>query len=141
MITHDPKTWPVGDPIWDICRAVAFAEGADIEGSNPDRLNNPGDISDFLGVFGSEHHSGSDITHFPTKEVGWGHLHWKFGRIVKGNSSVYPPNWSWLRVARKYAKDWEPWLKIVTEKLGVTSETTPRDYCLAHGYKLNEEVK
>ena len=135
MITHDPKTWPSNDPIWDICRAVAFAEGADIEGSVPDRLNNPGDISDFLGVFGSEFHNGSKVTRFPTKEAGWAHLHWKFKRVVDGESHIFLVSYSWLRVARKYAKNWEPWLKIVTEKLGVTIESTPLDYVRAHGYE------
>ena len=128
MITHDPLTWPVGDSIWNICHAIALAEGANVPNSNPDRLNNPGDISDFVGVFGSEYHSGSHITHFPTKEIGWGHLHWKVNRIIKGMSSTYTSSWSWEKVAKTWAANWEPWLKTVTEHLGVKSDSTPLDY-------------
>jgi hypothetical protein len=52
-ITSDPSTWPTGSRIWDIARAIAIAEGANVEGSNPDRLNNPGDISDGASTYGS----------------------------------------------------------------------------------------
>jgi len=36
-ITNDAATWPTGDKIWDVCRAIAIAEGANVAGSNPDR--------------------------------------------------------------------------------------------------------
>src|ERR1035438_8484085 len=45
-ITNDPSTWPTGDEFWNVCWAIAYAEGAQIAGSVPDRCNNPGDISD-----------------------------------------------------------------------------------------------
>src|SRR6266403_1907032 len=64
-ITFDPATWPSGDRVWNVCRAIAHAEGADVEGSNPDRLNNPGDISDGALTYGFEFHSGSSLTTFP----------------------------------------------------------------------------
>ena len=47
-ITNDPATWPTGDRSWDLARAIAQTEGASIAGSVPDRLNNPGDISDYI---------------------------------------------------------------------------------------------
>src|SRR5580692_8534150 len=46
VITSDPSTWPNGDAIWTFAQAIAFAEGANLAGSVPDRTNNPGDLSD-----------------------------------------------------------------------------------------------
>lgn len=120
MITHDPATWPTGDKIWDVCRAIAKAEGANIEGSNPDRLNNPGDISDGDGTFGSEHHTGSEVTHFPDKETGWKWLYGKIKRAKEGRSSVYLPTLTWAQFAQKYAGDWENWVNNVTKELSVS---------------------
>src|ERR1039458_1699973 len=44
-ITNDPATWPTGDEFWNVCWAIAYAEGAQTAGSAPDRYNNPGDLS------------------------------------------------------------------------------------------------
>jgi hypothetical protein len=70
MITSDRSTWPTGDRIWDVARAIATAEGYDHPESNPFRLNNPGDISDCYLQFGGEQHSGSNVTRFPDPETG-----------------------------------------------------------------------
>lgn len=128
MISHDPKTWPRGDAIWNIARAIAMAEGANNEGSVPDRLNNPGDISDGGKTFGYEAHSGSNVTTFPDKEVGWSWLRSKLQNIQNGRSRVYFPTMTWWDLGRKWAGDWENWVVNVTRNLGVDPTSTFRDY-------------
>lgn len=121
-ITNDPATWPKGDKIWDICRAIAFAEGANIAGSVPDRLNNPGDISDGALTFATnipEYHSGSVVTHFPDKLTGWTWLYNKIKNHVTGQSDVYPADLSVTAFAQKYAGNWQNWVTNVANYLKI----------------------
>lgn len=127
-ITFDPATWPTGDKIWDVCRAIAKAEGANVEGSNPDRLNNPGDISDGAHLYGSEQHSGSAVTHFPDKVTGWHWLYAKIERAKDGDSHTFSPYMTWAMFAHKYAVKWVPWLHTVTDTLGVGPDTHINDF-------------
>lgn len=127
-ITNDPNTWPSGDNIWNVARAIAMAEGANVSGSNPDRLNNPGDISDGYSTYGGEAHSGSNITQFPDKVTGWQHLYNKLKNISNGNSSVYSVDWTWTQFAQKWAGDWQDWVNNVTEILSVSPDDRVGDY-------------
>jgi len=128
-ITEDPSTWPGSDRIWNICAAIAKAEGYDGgAGVVPFDLNNPGDISDYASQYGSQPHSGSNVTTFPTAEVGWQKLYEKISNIVTGNSSVYAENLSWSGVAQKWAGDSSNWLNNVIGYLGVDANSTPADY-------------
>lgn len=122
-ITTDPATWPAGDRIWDICRAIAKAEGYDIASSAPFRLNNPGDLSDGASTYGSEFHSGSNITKFPDAMTGWTWLYNKIKNHVEGKSSVYPANWSISQFAAKYAANWQNWKNNVGRELGVNPDS------------------
>ena len=128
QITNDPATWPTGDRVWDICRAIAFAEGAHRAGQNPDVLNNPGDLSDGAETFGFQEHSGSRVTTFPDKATGWGWLRDKVNNIVTGQSKTYSVSDTWQQVAQKWAGDWRNWLKNVTRELDVSPQSTPADY-------------
>lgn len=123
-ITNDPSTWPSGDLVWRICQAIAFAEGANVAGSVPDVLNNPGDISDGAAYFSQEWHSGSNVTKFPTKEIGWSWLYDKVSNAVNGRSSVYLPSMTWNQIAQKWAGDWQSWVNNVTRYLGVNPNST-----------------
>lgn len=116
-ITNNPSTWPTGNRLWDVARAIATAEGANVPGSNPDRLNNPGDLSDCFADFGGEEHSGSSVTHFPDKQTGWDTLYHKLDRIRLGKSTVYRPSDTWAQLARKWAGNWEPWLATTCQHL------------------------
>jgi hypothetical protein len=127
-ITNDPATWPSGSPIWSICQAIALAEGAHMAGSVPDRLNNPGDISDGGSVYGSEAHSGSNVTHFPTKEIGWSWLYSKVLNAATGQSRVYLPSMTWVQIAQKWAGNWQAWVGNVTTYLGVDPNSTLNQY-------------
>lgn len=127
-ITHDPATWPQGDNLWNIARAIAIAEGANVAGSNPDKLNNPGDISDGMHTFGAEYHSGSNVTHFPDKQTGWQWLYDKLQNIANGKSTAFSADWTWTQIAQKWAGNWSAWVANVTRELGVDENSTFADY-------------
>lgn len=129
VITNDVSTWPTGDRVWDICRAIAIAEGANVAGSNPDKLNNPGDISDGASTYGSQLHSGSNITTFPDKETGWAWLYRKINNSLNGNSTVFKPSMTWIQFAQKYSGNWQAWVTNVTNQLGVS----PNDIVGSYG--------
>jgi hypothetical protein len=132
-ITNDPSTWPAGDRIWDVCRAIAIAEGANIAGSAPDRYNNPGDLSK-----GDEHRQaftgytilpdGELLIQFATKMAGWTALYSKISRIVQGQSSVYSTSMTWTQFAEKYAGSSLAWAANVTRQLGVQIGDTVGGY-------------
>lgn len=122
-------TWPNGDRIWDCCRAIAYAEGYNVAGSNPARLNNPGDLSDGMDTFGSEFHSGSNITKFPTATTGWSWLYAKLKRAAYGQSQVYDPSMSWREIGAIWAPpNAEVWAANVARNLGVDPDTSLGDY-------------
>lgn len=128
-ITFDENTWPSGDIIWNVARAIARAEGANRQGTNPDRLNNPGDISDGGATYGVEQHSGSFITKFPDKQTGWQWLYKKLqNAFVAGQSLVYKPDMTWTQLAQKWAGDWQPWVATVTGSLNVSPDDRVGDY-------------
>src|SRR4029077_5978775 len=125
-ITEDVSTWPGASPafpsdkIWNICTAVAKAEGFDQgQGPAPFDLNNPGDLSpgDESGQATNgpaQVHDGSAIIAFSTCEGGFIALYDKFANIVYGRSKVYPAALPWNLVAAKYAGDSQAWLNNVT---------------------------
>lgn len=139
-ITQDVSTWPgptVQYPlanVWNICAAVAMAEGFNLgPGVAPYDLNNPGDLSpgDESGQATSgpaQSHGGSMVIVFTTVEGGFVALYTKFANIVTGRSKVYPSSWTWVDVAQHYAGDWQPWLNNVTSYLGVDKNSTPAQY-------------
>lgn len=119
MITHDPATWPQGDRTWDLARAIAQTEGANVEGDVPDEFNNPGDLSDYAKEYGGEYHDGSFITRFPDKETGWNALREKLENIRMGLSHVYQVGWTFERFAQTWAGNSAVWCADVTKILGV----------------------
>lgn len=122
-ITTDPDTWPSGDAIWDICRAIALAEGYNTNGA-AFKLNNPGDISDGASQYNSEFHDGSNITHFPDAVTGWNWLYQKISNHINGKSSTYPASMTITEFAKKYAGQWSNWKTIVGQQLQVNPDTT-----------------
>ena len=132
-ITANPATWPGDDKIWNICAAVAMAEGYNLgNGAAPFDLNNPGDLSpgdeDGQRTNGSQPHGGSFVIVFVTSEGGWTALYHKFSNIVSGRSSVYPKSLTWSQVAAKYAGNSAAWVANVTNYLGVDPSSTPEQY-------------
>lgn len=134
LITADPATWPGSNPIWNICTAVALAEGYNLgPGTAPYDLNNPGDLSpgDEAGQATAgppQTHGGSEIIFFNVVEGGFLALYIKFNNIVNGRSGVYPATWTWAQVGNKYAGDAASWVANVTTYLGVDPASTPAAY-------------
>jgi hypothetical protein len=140
LISNDPSTWPGASSlypngrVWDICTAVALAEGYNVGiGAAPYTLNNPGDLSpgDEAGQPTQgppQIHDGSSIIDFATVENGFIALYTKFNNIVTGKSKVYPVTWTWGQVANEYAGDSAAWLANVTNYLGVDPSSTPAQY-------------
>lgn len=125
----NPLTWPSGNRVWDCCRAIAYAEGYNVAGSNPARLNNPGDISDGVPPYKSEYHSGSNITVFPDANTGWQWLYTKVNRAASGNSSTYDPSQSWREIGALWAPpNAEVWASNVARNLGVDPDSSLGDY-------------
>lgn len=133
-ITNDPSTWPGSDKIWNICEAIAFAEGYNLGvGTAPYDLNNPGDLGpgdengeDTAG--GPQWHGGSTIIQFAYAEGGWRALYAKFQHIIAGTSKVYLATDSWQVIASKYAGNSSAWVNNVTNYLGVDPTSTPKQY-------------
>ena len=133
MITNDPRSWPAGDKIWEVCRAIALAEGANIGGSAPDRLNNPGDLSrgdeQHQAVIGYETLPDGEVAiHFASKEAGWNALYSKISNIAAGRSSVYSPEMTWRQISAKYAGNSSAWVNNVTAALGVNPDSRFGDF-------------
>jgi len=127
-ITTDPDTWPGGDRIWDICRAIGIAEGYNTNGA-AFNLNNPGDISDGASTYGSEYHDGSNITHFPDAATGFNWLYQKIQNHINGKSASYPKSFTITQFAKVYAGNWQNWKNNVGQQLGVNpDQTTFADY-------------
>jgi hypothetical protein len=135
MITNSPATWPLGDRVWDVCRAIALAEGANVPGDAPDRFNNPGDLSR-----GDEHGQtvigyvnlpdGEMLINFATKEGGWAALYSKISNIATGRSSTYSPDMTWRQIAAKYAGNSSAWVNNVANALGVSPDSRFGDFFL-----------
>lgn len=125
---NDVWTWPSGDALWTIARAIALAEGYNRAGSVPQRLHNPGDLSDGANTFGFEYHSGSNVTTFPNDETGWEWLHAKLQRIDSNGSQVYSRDMTWEQIAQKWAGNWQAWANNVCSALGVNTDSTFGDY-------------
>ena len=128
-ITHDPATWPQGDTIWTIARAIARAEGADQASTAPDRYNNPGDLSrgDEHGQNVSEYQTlpdGEVEMVFASKQDGWQALYSKLANIAAGLSATYSPRMTWLDVGRKWAGNSAVWSANVARELGVSPAAT-----------------
>ena len=119
--------------MWNVCRAIALAEGANVSSSAPDRANNPGDLSK-----GDEHGQpvtgyttlpdGEVLIAFANKEAGWNALYTKIAHIVSGASSTYSPQMSWRQIAQKYAGNAAAWLNNVTAVLGVGPDDVFSNY-------------
>jgi hypothetical protein len=129
---QSPDTWPTGDLIWNVCRAIAHAEGYDVPGKAPQKLNNPGDLSPgdehgFATAGPAEYHGGSYVIHFATPQDGWDALYAKFANIQSGDSMVYDADWTWNQIGAKYASD-PNWGSHVAAALGVDPNSTFADY-------------
>ena len=125
-ITQDSSSWPGSNKTWELCCAIATAEGyQDGPGAIPYDYNNPGDITDDASQYGS---TAAGITTFPSAEVGWQALYDKVSNLVAGESSVYPADWSWEQVGAVWANGDANWARNAAAYLGIDPSTTLASY-------------
>lgn len=105
-----------------LAAAIAVAEGFGVPGAIPTVNHNPGDLK----IPGSKLVNGH--TYFATDEAGWNALYRQIGLMRSGKSRNYNPDFTFEQIARKYAEGWQNWLANVTRVLGVSPQTTFRQY-------------
>ena len=101
--------------------AIAQAEGYNLKGSIPERCNNPGDLKGThfpgqIGVCKGGH------ARFRTASAGWAALYHQIEKIQDGTSTKYTNRATFRQVAKTYAQNYRPWLKIVTKTLQVDDD-------------------
>jgi len=102
-----------------LAEAIAYAEGFYIDGSRPQRNNNPGDLTSPLG-FSFIGHDGIYVI-FSTLNDGWKALYKQVELMLTNRSGVYSNNMTILDVARRYTTtQQEEWANNVASRLGVT---------------------
>lgn len=112
-----PGTVP--DVVQRFSNAIATAEGFFVDGSRPQRNNNPGDIM-----------SGGQFVVYSSIADGWAALYDQVYRMFYGGSVYYNPAMTISQVAYYYANgSGDPtgaanWANNVASYLGVTPDTT-----------------
>ena len=101
--------------------AIAQAEGYNLKGSISARCNNPGDLKGThfpgqIGVCKGGH------ARFRTADAGWAALYHQIEKIQDGTSTKYTKRVTFRQVAKTYAQNYRPWLKIVTKTLQVDDD-------------------
>ena len=101
-----------------LAHAIAQAEGYTAPHSIPQRCNNPGDLKGTafpgqVGICKGGH------ARFKNAADGWAALYNQVQKIADGTSTKYTPRAPFRQVARTYAQNYRPWLKIVTKTLQV----------------------
>ncbi len=109
-----------------IAKAIAKAEGFYVQGSIPQRANNPGDLErgDIgFGVIALK-------TIYPSAGQGWEAIYHQIGIMLDNSSAVYGPTWTIQDVADEYVsgmqsdtKDSVAWAQNVADSLGVSVDT------------------
>jgi len=104
-----------------LAHAIAQAEGFYVKGSIPNRCHNAGDLKgtkfpNQIGVCRGGH------ARFRTDADGWAALYNQVQKIAEGTSTKYTPRATFRQVAKTYAQNYRPWLRIVTKTLQVEDD-------------------
>jgi len=105
-----------------IARAIATAEGFFVQGSRPQRNNNPGNLTATFGyqTMGTD----GPFPIFATEAAGWAALKDQIRMMLDGSSAHYQPTMSILEIARTYtATEQDAWANNVANELGVSINT------------------
>lgn len=106
--------------------AIARAEGWYVEGSRPQRNNNPGNLTKDFGYPITGHDGPFPI--FLTPEWGWTALRNQVEMMLDGSSAYYDPYMTIREVAEKYTEtEKDAWAQNVASQLGVTVDTRLAD--------------
>ena len=108
-------------------KAVAHAEGFGVKHAIPTRYHNPGDLKTIPSAAklpGQKAVGKGGHVVFKSDAAGWDALKDQIAKMVDGRSKHFNPNMTLTQVAKRYAGNWRPWVKIVSRELGVTPSTT-----------------
>jgi len=101
-----------------LAEAIAYAEGYYVNGSRPQRNNNPGDLTKSLG-FSTIGNDGMYMI-FSTIEDGWNALRKLVELMLTNRSAIYTSGMTILDVARRYTTtQQDEWAANVASRLGV----------------------
>jgi len=115
----------------DLATAISHAEGFGRRGTIPSRYHNPGDLKaspDSLPLAGQVRIGKAGHIVFKDDEAGKAALRDHILQMMDGRSGYFHPNMTLNQVARRYAQNWRPWVRIVSKELGVPPTTTLRAY-------------
>jgi len=114
------------DKVDQFASAIAHAEGFGRPHVIPSRYHNPGDLKACRrskALNGQVHTGKGGHIVFKTDADGWAALRVYINKMLDGSSRHYNRNMTFKQVARVYAGNWRPWVKIVSKELGVTPDT------------------
>ena len=115
----------------DLATAISHAEGFGKRHTIPSRYHNPGDLKAFRSsarLEGQVRIGKAGHIVFEDDEAGKAALRDYIVRMMDGRSAHFNPNLTLNQVARRYAQNWRPWVRVVSRELGVSPNTTLRAY-------------
>lgn len=102
--------------------AIAYAEGFYVNGSRPQRNNNPGDLT--FDTIGKGIGKDGPFIVYRTVEDGWDALKRQVSLILTNTSSIYNTDMTISDMAEHYtATEQSAWAMNVASKLGVSPDT------------------
>lgn len=120
------ENWPPA--VVKLSRAIAVAEGFFVEGSLPQRANNPGDLTGIdAGSFQTCGLANTEgVWNFKNLDDGWNALYLKVNRMLSGKSVLYHLTDTIEDLAKRYTggDQAEAWAANVAKELGVPVTTT-----------------
>jgi hypothetical protein len=122
---------PDPDKVNDLATAISRAEGFGKRHTIPTRYHNPGDLKGSRSstpLEGQVRIGKAGHIVFKDDEAGKAALRDYIVRMMDGRSAHFNPNLTLKQVARRYAENWRPWVKVVSSDLGVSPNTTLRAY-------------
>lgn len=106
-----------------LSEAIAYAEGYYIEGSRPNRNNNPGDLT--VDITGTGVGFDGPFVVYGSAYDGWQALRRQIEKMIDGTSSIYNRSMSILEIASRYTTTQvQSWANNVAGYLGVDTSVT-----------------
>jgi len=115
------------DKVDQFASAIAHAEGFGRPHTIPSRYHNPGDLKAWRCNKQIRTGKAGHVIYKSDAE-GWNALRGYITKMLSGNSHHYNSDMTFQQVAKVYAGNWRPWVKIVSKELGVTPETRLSTY-------------
>jgi hypothetical protein len=115
----------------DLATAISHAEGFGKRRTIPSRYHNPGDLKalpDSTPWSGQVRIGKASHIVFRDDEAGKAALREYISKMMDGRSRHFHADMTLNQVARRYAENWRPWVRIVSKELGVPPTTTLRTY-------------